>query len=336
MAVGRERHKESHSAKIEAAAADWLARRDSGDWTDEARLRFEQWLNESTLHRVAFLRLETVWERSARLQAFGAGRTPGKIPPVRAWGPASFVALPRHTGWIPRSAGTKALAAAATILMMLGVGFALWPQTSYRTAVGGLASVPMVDGSKITLNTDSQIRVEVDRRERRVDLERGEAFFEVARDATRPFVVRAGNKRIVAVGTQFSVRRDADELEVVVTEGKVRIESSGAPQAVEAGTVARASDAGILLQKEDVAKAEESLSWRTGTLVFKDSTLSEAVAEFNRYNSRKIVIEDPAVGALEVAGRFRANNVEAFVRLLARGYPVRVETQQDELVIKAR
>jgi len=194
----------------------------------------------------------------------------------------------------------------------------------------------MADGSKVILNTDSQIHVEVNQHERRVDLERGEAFFEVAKDASRPFVVHAGNKRVVAVGTQFSVRREADDLQVVVTEGKVRIESSGSPQAVVAGTVARASEAGVLLKKEDIAQAEESLSWRTGTLVFREMTLADAVDEFNRYNTHKIVIEDASVGSLEVAGSFRADNVDAFVRLLARGYPLRVEQHNDELIIKAR
>jgi transmembrane sensor len=336
MTVNTERRKESDSAGIEAAAGDWLALRDSDNWTDEARLRFDQWLNESTLHRVAFLRLESVWERSARLQALGAGRVPGKIPPPGSWEQSVFASVEQRPGWTSRGVGLKACAAAAALFVVLGVGFELWPQTSYRTAVGGLASVPMTDGSKITLNTDSQIRVEVDRHERRVDLERGEAFFEVAKDATRPFVVHVGNTRVVAVGTQFSIRREADDLEVVVTEGKVRIESSGAPQAVAAGMVARASDAGILLKREDPVQAEESLSWRRGTLVFKDATLADAVAEFNRYNTHKIVIDDASVGALEVAGSFRADNVEAFVRLLARGYPVRVERQDDELVIKAR
>jgi transmembrane sensor len=321
---------------IDAAAGDWLAKRDSGDWTGEDQARFERWLSESTLHRVAFLRIEQVWERSARLQALAAGRTPGEIPPPGAWTQSPSCAPAARVG-VWRRLPLRALTAAAGIIAALGVGFALWPDgSSYHTAVGGMASVPMTDGSKITLNTDSRIRVEEGRLERRVDLERGEAFFEVAPDVKRPFVVRAGNKRVVVLGTKFSVRRDGDDLEVVVTEGKVRIDSAGPPQAVVAGTVARASDAGVLLQKESVAEAEQSLSWRTGTLVFRDVTLAEAVAEFNRYNTRKIVIDDSTVGALAVAGSFRADNVEAFVRLLSRGYPLRVEERDGELVIEAR
>ena len=79
--MSTERHKQ-----IDAAAGDWLAKRDSGDWADEDELRFNQWLSESTLHRVAYLRIEQVWERTARLQALRAGRLPGEIPPAGAWG----------------------------------------------------------------------------------------------------------------------------------------------------------------------------------------------------------------------------------------------------------
>ncbi len=123
----------------------------------------------------------------------------------------------------------------------------------------------MEDGSRITLNTDSQIRVDLTVKERRVELQQGEAFFEVAHDASRPFIVRAGNKRVIAVGTRFSVRREANDVRVVVTEGKVRVETEGdpsstSPEPLVAGTVAQASSAGVLVQTEPLAQAEESLS----------------------------------------------------------------------------
>ena len=323
--------------QIEAAAGDWLAKRDSGAWTDADQEQFERWLHESTLHRVAYLQIEQVWDRSARLQALAAGRTSTDIPPPGVWAQSLHSTESTPPQSFQRSSLVRAAAAAALIIAALGVGFALWPApSSYRTAVGGMASVPMSDGSKVTLNTDSQIRVAVTSSERRVELQRGEAFFDVVTDPRRPFVVHAGNKRVVVLGTKFSVRREADDLKVVVTEGKVRLESAGSPQAVAAGTVARASDAGVLLQKEGVAEAEEALSWRNGTLVFHDVTLADAVAEFNRYNTLKIVIEDDAVGAFAVAGSFRADNVQAFVRLLSRGYPLRVEQRDNELVIKGR
>jgi transmembrane sensor len=322
--------------QIEAAAGDWLAKRDSRDWTDSDQAQFADWLSESTLHRVAYLQIEQVWERSARLQALAAGRTSRDVPPPGVWAQSlhSTESTPQS---FRRSTVVRTAAAAALVVAALGVGFALWPSPlSYRTAVGGMASVPMSDGSKVTLNTDSQIRVEVTSRERRVELQRGEAFFDVIEDARRPFVVHAGNKRVVVLGTKFSVRREGDDLKVVVAEGKVRVESAGSPQAAAAGTVARASDAGVLLQKKGAAEVEEALSWRNGNLVFRDVTLADAVAEFNRYNIRKIVIRDAAIGSFAVEGSFRADNIDEFARLLSLGYPLRVEQRDHELVIERR
>jgi transmembrane sensor len=326
---------------IDNSAGDWLARRDSGDWTEEEQRRFEQWLNESPLHRVAFLRLEDVWERAQRLQALGAGASSSVIPPAGRWVFSPFFEKVERASptWRSRPMLGAALAAAILLTVALGTLLYLSPaEPSYRTPVGGLASVPLPDGSKVTLNTDSEISVAVTEKERRVELTQGEAFFEVAKDPARPFIVRAGNKRVIAVGTKFSVRRDAQDVQVVVTEGKVRVETDGDSQPgsaehLTAGSIAQASEAGVLVQTRQLAEVEESLSWRQGVLVFHQITLAEASAEFNRYNTRKIVIEDPGIASMQVAGSFRANNVEAFVRLLERGYPLRAEERGDQLVL---
>src|SRR5581483_5979713 len=169
----------------------------------------------------------------------------------------------------------------------------------YSTPIGGIESVPIADGSQVTLNTDTRIRVDVDEHQRRVVLDRGEAFFQVAKDPTRPFIVVVGTQRVIAVGTQFSVRREAGEVQVAVTEGKVRVEDLsssslvGTPENVflTPGSVARANDTGVMVQRRSVADVEAQLSWRSGVLRFRQITLAAAVAEFNRYNVRKIVID---------------------------------------------
>jgi transmembrane sensor len=176
--------------------------------------------------------------------------------------------------------------------------------------------------------------------ERRVDLLQGEAFFEVAKDTARPFVVGAGDQRVIAVGTQFSVRREEGDAQIVVTEGKVRVESaaaapSAAPQVLAAGSIAQASATGTLVQRKTLSQAEELLSWRRGSLVFHDATLAEATAEFNRYNAHKIRIADPRIGELRIAGSFRSTNADAFVRLLKRGYPLRADVDGDDIVLRS-
>ena len=198
----------------------------------------------------------------------------------------------------------------------------------------------------VTLNTDSQIRIALTDTERRVELRHGEAFFEVSKDPNRPFVVRAGDQRVIAVGTKFSVRREGDDVEIVVTEGKVRVEDGAAGQGYRVGgsadlfltpgSIARADDAGVLVQRRTLPEAEEHLSWRTGWLMFRNQGLADAIAEFNRYSARKIVIQDPAIASLKIEGNFRATNVEAFVRLLESGFPVRAEVRADQIVLTAK
>jgi transmembrane sensor len=242
-----------------------------------------------------------------------------------------------------------ALSAAAALLLAVGGGlYLVFAPTGerYATPVGGFASVPMPDGSNVTLNTDSQIRIALTDTERRVELGHGEAFFEVSKDPKRPFVVRAGDKRVIAVGTKFSVRREGDDIEIVVTEGKVRVQDGAAGQDsrvggsadvfLTPGSIARADDAGVLVQRRTLPEAEEHLGWRTGWLMFRDQGLAEAIAEFNRYSARKIVIQDPAIASLKIEGNFRATNVEAFVRLLESGFPVRAEVRADQILLSAK
>jgi transmembrane sensor len=342
--------------QIDAAASAWLIRRDSGSWSAADQARLEEWLNASTLNRVALLRLELAWEDAARLKALGAGVSGDGPPPPGHWNLTPFFD-PHASGPLPDSGhsyvgqvhGRLRYAAVAILLLVIGVGIYLKLAPSgelYATPIGGLASVPMADGSQVTLNTDSQIRIALTDTERRVELGHGEAFFEVFKDAARPFVVRAGNKRVIAVGTKFSVRREGNNIEVVVTEGKVRVEDRAEVHGSRAdgsadvfltpGSVARADDTGVLVQRKTLPEAEEQLSWRTGVLMFRNQSLGEAAAEFNRYNVRKIVIRDPRVAALRIEGNFRATNVEAFLRLLESGFPVRAETQADQIVLAAK
>lgn len=341
------------SRQIEATAASWLARRTGSGWSDADEAQFNQWLQASTANRVAYVRLNAGWKQADRLKAVGAG-TPSSVVPARGeWRFSSFPnsAQPSLASQGNAGLGTdiarlhwrirlRAVAASIVLAVAVSAAWYLWPVgPSYRTPVGGLASVPMSDGSKITLNTDSKIRIALTQTERRVNLEQGEAFFEVAKDSQRPFVVSAGDKRVVAVGTKFSVRRDGDEVRVVVTEGSVRVERGEAGTRpvtrLAAGSVARASDTGVLVQERPLPEVEEYLSWRAGYVIFRNTALADAVAEFNRYNTRQIVIADPAIAAVRIGGNFRAANVEAFLHLLENGFPIHIEQSEERILLSA-
>lgn len=345
--------------EIEEIASDWLIRRDSQQWTRADQASLEQWLDAATQHRVAFLRLELAWEETARLKALGTGVPGNRPPPPGHWNLSPFfdssklprTTRPRRRQWL--------WALAATVLIAVGVGgYFSWTLggEQYTTPVGGLTYVPIRDGSKITLNTNSRVRVALTETARRVDLKQGEAFFEVAKDPNRPFVVAAGSRRIVAVGTKFSVRHEGESVEVTVTEGKVRIEdadrsvhgnatdatgsamSAGvdAPVLLTPGAIARMDEAGLLIQRKSLPEIETRLSWRVGVLMFREQSLADAVAEFNRYNERKIVIADPATAALKVEGNFKATNADAFVRLLESGFPINAMTRDNLIVLSSR
>lgn len=338
--------------QITARAAEWLARRDAPDWSSSDADQLERWMEASFRHRVAYLRLESVWKKAGRLRALGAGCAPGEIPPPGQWHRSPF-AVALDVAKTPsvddqdgsdkqrpdrRGRRSMLMAGALSVLLACAVWYIAPHGSKYQTPIGAVETVAMIDGSRVTLNTDTAIRVALSAGERRIQLERGEAYFEVAKDAHRPFVVHAGTVSITAVGTQFSVRRQGLDTFVIVTEGVVRVQGSGAgsapePQAVRAGQSARVTEAAVLIQDEPAPRAEEQLSWRTGVLVFRDTRLENAVAEFNRYNTRKILIADPALKDLRVAGSFKATSTDAFVHLLAQGFPLRVEARDDSLVL---
>lgn len=379
---------DSHSA-IEDQAAAFLAQRDSGDWTTEQQAQLDQWLADSIARRVAYLRLETVWEEARRLKAVCAGLPVGIVPAPGTWQhspffgreagvvssrllPGSFDTIQDLTphphcedelSTAARSVSTVAdenyspsrrsrLQTLSIVAMLMVAGVAgsywftseRWSGDRYTTPIGGFSSVPLRDGSRIMLNTATQVRIELTAQERGIQLDHGEAFFQVAHDTIRPFVVHVGRKRVIAVGTQFSVRRNGDDIRVVVTEGKVRVESEGrSPQSVASlslrtdqrrlgeafvtpGEIASAGDEGIVVEDRGLPAVQDDLSWRLGYLTFHDTSLQDAIAEFNRYNAHQIKIDDPQISLVRISGTFRALNYDAFVRILDDGFGIHART----------
>jgi transmembrane sensor len=351
--------------QIEEQASFWLAKRDLGSLDEAGQAALDAWLAASTANLVAFLRLEAGWTQAGRLAVLAAGSPNSDVPERGDWQrPLFFEAqsdgsnrhIPSeplaaepashgvsiHSDEMRRRPGWWSLAALAASILLVVAGtlsWALWPRGQiYRTAVGGLEAVPMSDGSKVTLNTDTGILVAMKTTERGVDLQKGEAYFEVAKDPSRPFVVRTDSERITAVGTKFSVRRDVDGVHVVVTEGRVRVESlrrrdMGPGAFVSAGEVASAGDAGAVVEKVAISDAEDYLSWLHGFVVFRNTPLRDVVAQFNRYSIRKIVIGDPSIDDIQFSGSFRSSNAAGFLRLMANGLPIRLEQRGDQVIL---
>lgn len=307
--------------ELENLAAAWLAREDRGLTPEETAAR-DGWLAASTLNRVAYLRLKGAWQRADRLSALNSPELPR---PVAA-----------------RSLRRPPLAAlAAALLVALGTGgwyLSHQPKEQvFATAVGKAQAVTLADGSRMELNTDTRVRTDMTAARRVVTLESGEAYFEVVHDAHRPFVVYAGNRRITDLGTKFSVFRNGDDVRVTVREGRVKVDVLSGP-AVDAPVVAEAGDMVVAKGSETLVSAKpdsdisRDLSWRDGMLVFNQQTLAEAADQFNRYNTRKIMVEGNA-RRIRIGGSFKADNVDVFVMLLHRGFGLSVDDQGQRILI---
>ena len=347
---------------IERIAAAWLVRREGG-WSDAEQAEFQAWLGTSTAHRVAWIRLNTGWQRAARLKALGAGLPPERVPPPGAW-PESYSkddftpAIPalgrgaprievvsaertrvRRPRWLPWSA------AAALLLLLVGLTgwwrFGAIERASYATAAGEMRTTTLTDGSTIQLGSNSRVAVAYSRRQRDLRLEQGEVFLNVASQPGRPLRVQVLQRQVVAVGTRFSVRRDGETLRVAVTEGRVRLENATRRHVVPAtllpaGTVAIADQDGVHVRHLSAREMAALLSWREGLLVFRSTPLADAVAEFNRYSAHKLVVDDPAIAAIPVGGSFAWTNADAFVRVLEQGFGLHVERVRGEIHLRAK
>jgi len=291
---------------IAQTAASWLERSDRPDWNEADQRAFDAWLEESPAHRLAYWRVKGAWGHTDRLAALRPRMGGGLTPP------------PRRTGLLFRVA---AGGIAAVVIGAVASGMFLSGSRDkvYSTGLGVRETITLPDGSQIELNTDTAVRVAEGGLHRHVTLLRGEAYFQIRHNAAHPFIVLAGNQRVVDLGTKFLVREDAGRVEVTLVEGRARIEpvEAAVPSrsaTLAPGDVAVASARSLKVTSKPVASLSDELGWRRGVLVFRRTTLAEAAAQFNRYNAHKLVIEDGAAG-LQIGGIFQANNPELFARV---------------------
>jgi transmembrane sensor len=173
-----------------------------------------------------------------------------------------------------------------------------------------------------------------------VELIRGEATFEVAPDKSRPFIVTAGGTAVRAVGTNFNVQKIPAGLEVMIVEGAVAVgpaKSMSAPgtlPVLRAGRFAIAHAAQLEVRDIGEDEVARKLAWQRGMLGFNGQTLAEVAAEFNRYNEKKLEIEEPAVGQLRIGGYFRTTNIDAFVRVIEERFGISANRLPDRIVLR--
>jgi transmembrane sensor len=197
---------------------------------------------------------------------------------------------------------------------------------TYSTHVGEFKQIKLEDGSSIALNTDSEVRVHYSSRYRHVDLTRGEALFQVAKNKEKPFDVEAGSTTVRAVGTAFSVRLHEaganERVDVVVSEGRVAINPPSTPT-YPAGSVAAVRNGRVAATLIDVEDINSKLAWTSGRLMFQGEKLSDVVDEINRYNLRQLQVTDPDIAGLRIGGTFQATDPDGFARALGATFGIK-------------
>ena len=223
--------------------------------------------------------------------------------------------------------------------LVLGMGALWWSLGShgdYVTRPGEQQVATLNDGSRIALNTDTRVDVRFDEDRRYITLDRGEAMFEVAHDADRPFVVIAGDTRVQALGTVFMVRRSRDAVVVTLIKGEVAVshederssDGATAPMLLQPGERLTEPQAGPT--RIEPTSVEAATAWRRGQTIFEDTPLGSAVTELNRYGGPQVVIEDPRVAALPISGVFTTNAPD-FAQAVADLHDLEVDREGNTL-----
>lgn len=307
-------------------AAGWVARLDHGALSAQTLLQFREWLEADIRNLKEFERCVVVWDGLDDLHAY-----------------RHLFAKPRRRVRLPRFV---APAMAAGVAMMV-VGFWAVPQLAsdgtsslqnahLETAVGRIKGYSLEDGSTVKLNTDSELDVEYTDELRRVQLQHGEAFFDVAPNPDRPFVVETPLGTVTAIGTSFLVRLGGDSAKVTVQSGRVKVARKpaapnvatsfpGETASVGAGQTAIIRSEDVAVRSLDPSSLFRQLAWRDGMLVFDGDPLYEVVAEFNRYARTKIIIADPALREMRLGGYFPVGDTEGFLSSLEVSFDIRVE-----------
>lgn len=310
-----------HGSSGSPDAASWFVRLERNPQDAELRQAFETWLAASPQHRDDWSRVGEAWTRMdavkddpavlaarAALQSELANARRG--PPMR-WAAGIAAAVMLGGGLLAFGSWRQAEDARQPVQV------ASWPHAAlavYSTPVGGQQTVTLEDGSQVTLSTDTEVRLTEWDRQRALTVVKGEAFFQVAKNPERPFVVTAAGRTVTALGTAFDVRVDPGQWSVSLVEGKVRVASAQASIDMTPGHhLSQQGDGAWSVEQRNVA---DLTSWREGSLVFENRPLASIVEEMNRYSTQKVRIADPALAATPLSGRFKTGDVAGFVAAL--------------------
>ncbi len=287
-------------------AADWVVRINDPEVTGAELVEWQAWLAEDPGHCELYQRLDHVWARSTRVS--------GELAPVRRQ------ALPWRL--------------AASVFVLVSGGIAAWwvlqaQPTVIETVTAEQRSLRLDDGSRVELAAESVLSVDLNADRRSVNLKRGEAYFDVAPDIARPFVVIVGHHQVRALGTAFNIERSADRTVVTVTNGVVQLSGSGSALRLRAGEQGVIDAGGMRRTTTATVNPQAAVAWRQGRFEYLHEELRYVLADVNRYAKRKIVLDDPRLARLEFTGTVFVDNLDEWLMTLEGSFPLRVVERGD-------
>jgi transmembrane sensor len=364
--------------QIYQEASQWFVECRAGDLDDKTRRAFDSWLRKSPEHMRAYLELSAIWNEGPLLDPHGkfdrdtliaqaaAGRDnvidwSGSRNGIESLAAASAPAQQDHRRF-PR----RRFAAIAASIVLAAAAALFYLQTvqapTYATAIGEQRSLALIDGSTVELNSRSKIVVRYSPQGRNVELLQGQALFRVAKDASRPFIVKTGATLVRALGTEFDVYQKRDGTVVTVVEGRVAILTGhalpdpGAPPSaideprrsnLEFPTVPKEQVGNILVAAGEQLTVTPKLikiaehpnianatAWTQRQLVFESASLADVADEFNRYNDRQLMVADPRLETFHVSGVFSSTDPASLIRFLRARPELRILETESQIRIE--
>lgn len=325
-----------HRLSVADQALRWFVRLRSGDATVADHWQFQSWVKSASSHQQEFEKVSRLWTdldetKPLLIEELNRVVVDGK--------PQPHLSRERHVGrWLRRRGLSTALAALLVLFIAGGWWVANRPEvTEYRTAKGEQRTIALPDGSRMVLNTDTAVTTHLSTFRRAVILHRGEAFFVVSHDKKRSFEVEAGSGVVRDIGTQFTVRRQSEQVTVIVVEGAVEVqglsETDIAPwRLLTAGDKASYGARGSIspIEKIDIAA---STAWLEGRMLFDQRPLAEVIQEVGRYHNGEIRVLDSRLNGIKVSGVFAVNDREGLLKALETAIPVNFSRINEGLVV---
>ncbi|BDX06073.1 FecR family protein [Planctobacterium marinum] len=342
--------------KIQEQACEWISRIDRG-LTEQERIKLTHWAAQSEQYQTALFEMAALWDDLSVMHELS-----GLFPL------AERLSAERHGNGYGAYARKPWFATAASLFLLCAV-FLVWMQVDptqvsqqqqvqakklFVTSVGEQKTIPLSDGSFVALNTNSAIEVKMTDSLRHIEVTKGEAHFEVASDAERPFVVSAGQNKVTAIGTAFNVQLLEDKrFELLVTEGKVLVSeiNQSMPENIQKlksddftalGTIMVSGDTAVFdgqfaqpLMRLSLDQVQRNLSWQQGMLVFQGETLENAIKEMNRYSANQFVLRDESIKSRRVAGYFKVGDTEGLLHALENNFSIEYEKQGEAIFLQA-